>query len=170
VDGHQSWGRRLNDDEAAFSAALIAASEAALRVILSLGIAPGDAEDVLQDASIRAWRHREQRRGDFRPWFVSIAYHEARRPRRRWLTFPSFWSARTQSTENEEQIHDVLRLLPSLPMRQRLVLSLRCDAELSTREAADIMGISEPAAKQLLARARESLRRALDRSRAEAAS
>jgi RNA polymerase sigma-70 factor, ECF subfamily len=160
----------LNDDEAAFSAALIAASEAALRVILSLGIAPGEADDVLQDASIRAWRHREQLRGDFRPWFVSIAYREARRPRRRWLTIPTFWSARAQATESGDQMHEVLSLLPSLPMRQRLVLSLRCDAELSTKEAADIMGISEPAAKQLLARARDSLRRALDRSGAEAAS
>ncbi len=160
----------MNDDEAAFSAALIAASEAALRVILSLGIAPSEADDVLQDASMRAWRHREQRRGDFRPWFMSIAYREARRPRRRWLTIPTFWSARARATESEERMHEVLRLLPSLPMRQRLVLSLRCDAELSTKEVAEIMGISEPAAKQLLARARESLRRALDRSRAEAAS
>lgn len=170
VDGDPTLRWRLNNDEAAFSAALVAASEVALRVVLSLGLPPSEAADVLQEASIRAWRHREQRRGDFRPWFVSIACREARRPRRRWLTMPAFWSAGAQAPEHEDQLDEVLRLLPSLPKRQRLVLSLRCDAELSTKEVANVMGISEPAAKQLLARARDSLRRALDRSSAEAAS
>ena len=160
----------MNDDEAAFTAALVDASESALRAILSLGLAPSEAADVLQDASIRAWRHREQRRGDFQPWFLSIAYREARRPRRRWLTMPAFWAARAVEPDTEQQLDEVLTVLPKLPRRQRLVLSLQCESGLSTKEVADIMGISEPAAKQLLARARESLRRALDRSRAEAAS
>lgn len=51
-----------------------------LRVVLSLALSPSEAADVLQEASLRAWRHRDQRRGEFRPWFLSIAYREARRP------------------------------------------------------------------------------------------
>lgn len=160
----------MNSDETAFSAALIDASEGALRAIRSLGLTPADAADVLQEASIRAWRHRDQRRGDFRPWFISIAYHEARRPRRRWLTMPAFWSARTEAPETHEPLDAVLQTFPSLPKRQRFVLSLRCEVGLSTREAAVVMGISEPAAKQLLARARESLRRGLETSAPGAAS
>ncbi|MFZ0919192.1 MAG: sigma-70 family RNA polymerase sigma factor [Candidatus Dormiibacterota bacterium] len=160
----------MNDDEAAFSAALVDASEAALRAILSLGLAPSEAADVLQEASIRAWRHREQRRGDFRPWFLSIAYREARRPRRRWLTLPAFWVARGVEPDTDQQLDEVLAALRKLPRRQRLVLSLRSESGLSTKEVAQAMGISEPAAKQLLARARNSLRRALSGSTTEAAS
>lgn len=160
----------MNSDDRAFSAALVDASEAALRVIRSLGLTPSDAADVLQEASIRAWRHRDQRRGEFRPWFISIAYHEARRPRRRWLTMPAFWKARTEAAETDEQLDVVLKALPSLPTRQRLVLSLRCEVGLSTRQTAVVMGISEPAAKQLLARARKSLRRGLETSQHEVAS
>src|ERR1017187_5658995 len=51
------------------SRALVDAFEAALKVVRSLGFSPSDVADVLQQASIRAWRHRDQRRGDFRPWF-----------------------------------------------------------------------------------------------------
>jgi RNA polymerase sigma factor (sigma-70 family) len=100
---------------------------------------------------------------------VTIAYHEARRPRRRWLTLPAFWSAAPEDPERSDTLSDVLVHLRALPKRQRLVLSLRCEAGLSTKEAAQVMGISEPAAKQLLARARESLRRSLDASVAETA-
>ena len=139
-------------------------------MIRSLGLTPSDAADVLQEASIRAWRHRDQRRGEFRPWFISIAYHEARRPRRRWLTRPAFWNAPIEAADADEELDAVLKVLPSLPKRQRIVLSLRCDGGLSTREAALVMGISEPAAKQLLARARESLRRGLETYRREVAS
>ena len=50
---------------------------------------------------------------------------------------------------------------PKAARRQRLALSLRYGADLSTAGVAQVMRISEPAAKQLLARARESLRQAL---------
>jgi DNA-directed RNA polymerase specialized sigma24 family protein len=50
-----------------------------------------------------------------------------------------------------------------------VVLALRFEAGFSTKEVAQVMAISEPAAKQLLARARESLRKALDASAIEVA-
>ena len=77
---------------------------------------------------------------------------------------PAFWNARTDAPETDEQLDAVINALPSLPKRQRLVLSLRCEVGLSTLETAVVMGISESAAKQLLARARESLRRGIETS------
>jgi RNA polymerase sigma factor (sigma-70 family) len=159
----------LDDEEAAFSAQLIGASEPALRAIRSLGFPPNEVADVLQDASIRAWRHRDQRHGAFRPWFVAIAYREARRPRRRWLTIPIFWSDARTEQDADERLGDVIAQLRKLPKRQQLVLSLRCEAGFSTMEVAEVMSISEPAAKQLLARARQSLRKALDAAIVEVA-
>jgi RNA polymerase sigma-70 factor, ECF subfamily len=164
--GPQTRERRqpLEQDEAAFSAALIAASEAALRVVRSVGLSATDAADVLQEPSSRAWRHRDQRRGDFRAWFVTIAYREARRPHRRWPTTPSFWKATAEDPADDSLSDVMVASLESVPKRQRTALSLRYDAGLSTKEVAQAMSISEPAAKQLLARARESLRLALARA------
>ncbi len=159
----------MDQDEAAFSADLIAASEAAVRVVRSLGLPPHEIADVLQEASIRAWRHRDQRRGEFRPWFVAIAYREARRPRRRWLTLPTFWSVASADPDPSDRLGEVLAKLPTLPKRQQVVLALRFEAGFSTREVAEVMAISEPAAKQLLTRARGSLRKALDASAIEVA-
>jgi DNA-directed RNA polymerase specialized sigma24 family protein len=75
-------------DEEVFAQALLAAVRPALRALRAIGLSEDDAADVLQDASIRAWRHRSQRRGEFVAWFIAIAYHEARRPRRRWPRCP----------------------------------------------------------------------------------
>ncbi len=159
----------MDQDEATFSADLIDASEAAVRIVRSLGLPPHDVADVLQEAALRAWRHRDQRRGEFRPWFVAIAYREARRPRRRWLTIPTPWSAAPADPEPSDRLAEVVATLPTLPKRQQVVLALRFEAGFSTKEVAQVMAISEPAAKQLLARARESLRKALDASAIEVA-
>ena len=153
--------------EASFAAELLAASEAAYRIIRSVGLAPSDAADALQDASIRAWRHRDDCRGEFRPWFLAIAYREAKRPRRRWLTLPAFWTVHAEAAPPDEHSAEVLTALRTLPRRQRVALTLRYDADMSTAAVGIVMGISEPAAKQLLARARESLRTALAESATE---
>ncbi len=147
-------------DEEVFAQALLAAVRPALRALRAIGLSEDDAADVLQDASIRAWRHRSQRRGEFVAWFIAIAYHEARRPRRRWPAVPVFWQARN-SPHQEGRNDDLDRALARLPRRQRTAISLRYGSDLTILDVASTLGISEPAAKQLLARARESLRRTL---------
>lgn len=148
-------------DEAAFAKALLDAVRPALRALRAMGLSEDDAADVLQDASIRAWRHRSQRRGDFAAWFVAIAYHEARRPHRRWPAIPVFWQGRSQSTDRLERNDDLDRALARLPRRQRTAISLRYGSDLAVVDVARTLGISEPAARQLLARARKSLRRTM---------
>jgi len=148
-------------DEAAFTADLLEAMEAAFRVVRALGLSPEETADVLQDASIRAWRHRGKRRGAFRPWFLTIAYREARRPRRRWLTVPAFWVAGDDAGAASASLERVAGALRELPRRQRAAISLRYDGDLTISGVARVMRISEPAAKQLLARARDTLRRML---------
>jgi RNA polymerase sigma-70 factor, ECF subfamily len=132
-----------------------------------MGLAPDDIADVLQDASIRAWRHQAKRRGEFVPWFVAIAYHEARRPRRRWPTIPTFWRGSETSDAPHGSRDDLDDALARLPRRQRHALSLRYGSDLSVADVARVLRISEPAAKQLLARARASLRRTLMSVRGE---
>ncbi len=148
-------------DEAAFEKALLAALRPAFRSLRAIGLSEEDAADVLQDASIRAWRHRSQRQGDFAAWFIAIAYHEARRPHRRWPAIPVLWQGARSSSEQEWRNDDLDRALARLPTRQRTAISLRYGSDLTILDVARTLRISEPAAKQLLARARESLRRTL---------
>lgn len=154
---------RPNEAEAVFALDLLAASHAAFRLLRSLGLAPADAADALQEASIRAWRNRSSRRGAFAPWFLTIAYREAKRPRRRWLTVPTFWTPSSEGNAPRRVSGELTASLQALPRRQRVALSLRYDADLSTAGIAEVMGTSEAAAKQLLARARDALRRSLTR-------
>jgi RNA polymerase sigma-70 factor, ECF subfamily len=51
--------------------------------------------------------------------------------------------------------------LARLPRRQRVAISLRYVGDLAVADVARALGIRESAAKQLLARGRESLRRAM---------
>jgi len=158
------------EDEAAFATSLLGATAAAFRLVRSLGLTPADASDAIQEASIRAWRHRADCRGDFRAWFLTIAYREARRPGRQWLTLPRFWSARSEKNAPRAFSPELRACLHTLPQRQRVALSLRYEADLTTAGIAAVLGISEAAAKQLLARARDSLRRSLSAAVDEAAS
>jgi len=158
------------DGEDAFADALLSAIRPAFRALRAMGLGPDDVADVLQDASIRAWRHRATRRGEFVPWFVAIAYHEARRPRRRWTTMPTFWRGSEGSDAPQGSRDDLDDALARLPRRQRQALSLRYGSDLSVADVSSVLRISEPAAKQLLARARASLRRTLVSVRGEVSS
>jgi RNA polymerase sigma-70 factor (ECF subfamily) len=148
-------------DERVFAESLLAAVQPAFRALRAMGLSEEDAADVLQDASIRAWRHRSQRRGAFVTWFITIACREARRPHRRWTAIPVFWQGARSSPEEPGRNDDLDRALARLPRRQRTAISLRYGSDLTILDVAGALGISEPAAKQLLARARESLRRSL---------
>lgn len=149
------------DDEDAFAEDLLAAMRPAYRALRAMGLSEDEVADVLQDASIRSWRHRAQRHGAFTPWFIAIAYHEARRPHRRWLVVPAFWQASSSSRDVADRSDELDRALTRLPRRQRAAVSLRYGSDLTNLDVASALGISEPAARQLLARARELLRRTL---------
>jgi RNA polymerase sigma factor (sigma-70 family) len=156
-----------SDDEDAFADALLSATRPAFRALRAMGLPPDEVADVLQDASIRAWRHRAKRRGDFVPWFVAIAYHEARRPLRRLPTIPAFWRGGEASEPQHGSRDDLDDALARLPRRQRQAVSLRYGSDLAVADVARVLRISEPAAKQLLSRARASLRRNLSSLRNE---
>lgn len=147
--------------EEAFAEALLGIVRPAFRALRAMGLSEDDAADVLQDASMRAWRHRSKRHGEFAPWFMAIVYREARRPRRLWPAMPVRWQGAAASTDQAGRNDDLDGALARLPRRQRTAISLRYGSDLKIVDVATTLGISEPAAKQLLARARESLRRML---------
>ena len=138
----------------------------------------GEAEDVLQEAYVRAFTHLDQfaGRAAFGTWLTRIAVHEAlARARRRGLfqrlgdegadgdDMRAFRSA--ADVEKQVADHELGRLLETaitaLPDPFRAVFVLREVEEMSTAETAAVLDIREETVKTRLHRARALLRRAL---------
>lgn len=119
------------------------------------------ARDVVQEAALRAWRYRSSRTGDFRPWFLAIVYRLCRGPMPGWLPLPRAWDRAAPDPIESSLDPELLAALRTLVPRQRAALWLRYCDDLATADVARILRCSDAAAKQLLLRARDSLRERL---------
>ena len=149
------------DEAALLEADLVATGRSALKLALSLGRTAEEAADVVQEAALRAWRYRKSRRGDWKPWFLTIVYRTARRRGWRWLTLPAVWTPDGEWPADSSTEPDLAQALRRLPPRQRTALWLRYGEDMTVRDVAEVIGIRETAAKQLLSRGRSALRRML---------
>lgn len=149
----------------------------AVRAVLG---SDGEAEDVMQEAYVRAYQHLDQYAGRARfiTWLTRIALYEAfaRRRREQRLTpieshseeEPDIMSRLASADPTpEHQAHDrELQVLleaavDALPERYRLVFVLREVEELDTAETAGCLDITEETVKTRLHRARALLRKEL---------
>ena len=146
------------------------------RVARSILRDDAEAEDVMQDAYVRAYEHLEQfaRRAPFSTWLTRIAVHEAlARVRQRSRTRPIEGSEQEgefvmnlpepsfdpeQRASTAELGHLLEEALLSVPEQFRTVIMLRDVEELSTAETADALEISEENVKIRLHRGRALLR------------
>ena len=144
---------------------------------VSRGILTDDAEaeDVVQDAWVRAYRELAGFRGEarFSTWLTRIACHEAlarARKRRRLVSIdgggPPEPPTEDRSPERElenRELQAVLRdAVEVLPDPLRAVFCLRDIEGLSTEETADALGLTIENVRVRLHRARRSLRQSLD--------
>jgi RNA polymerase sigma-70 factor (ECF subfamily) len=151
----------IADQAYQFEAAFREASRSAFLLARQLGRGPEEARDVVQEAALRAWRYRAGRTGEFRPWFLTIVYRLCHRPMLDWLPLPAGWDRRLTAPMESSVDPDLMAALLALPARQRAALWLRYCEDLAIIDVARIMRLSESAAKQLLFRGREALRRKL---------
>jgi RNA polymerase sigma-70 factor (ECF subfamily) len=127
-----------------------------------LGRSTEEASDIVQEAAMRAWRYRATRTGDFKPWFLTIVYRQARRHRLlEWLPLPDGWDGPAPPPVSSSLDPDLLTALRRLPGRQRTALWLHYCDDLAVVDVARILGCTEAAAKQLLLRGRTELRKRL---------
>lgn len=137
-----------------------------------------EAEDVMQEAYVRAFRELASFRGEarFATWLTRIACHEALarvRKRRRLVPItggesgeppepPSSASSPERELENRE-LHAVLRkAVEVLPDPLRAVFCLREVEGLSTEQTADALGLTAENVRVRLHRAKRGLRHTLD--------
>jgi len=172
--------RVLEGETALFEVIMRRHNQRLYRVARAIVRDDGEAEDIMQEAYVRAYQHLDQfaGRAKFSTWLTRIAVHEAlaRAHRRR----------RFQELEpHAESKGDAMNLIPanapdpehccsasevgrlleqvveSLPEKYRTVFVLRDVEELSTEEAAQCLEITEENVKTRLHRARALLRRQL---------
>jgi len=150
------------------------------RFLRSILHSDGEAEDVMQEAYVRAYQALEsfEGRATFSTWLLRIALHEAmarnRKSRRFVLADPAeeasmFESDRSEREPNPEEraasseLRAVLvDAIDSLPDSHRTVFVLREVEGLSTAETAATLGLSEENVKVRLHRARGVLRTFVD--------
>ena len=144
-----------------------------------------DAEDVVQDAFLKAYGNLNQfqEQSKFYTWLVRIAVNEAlmklrrRRPERMVSLDEEVkteddsvprevadWSPNPEQMYNQAELRDILtRTIQGLPPGFRTVFVLRDVEGLSTEETAQALELSIPAVKSRLLRARLQLRERLSR-------
>ncbi len=144
-----------------------------------------DAEDVVQEAFLKAYSNLDQFQGQskFYTWLVRIAVNEALMKLRRIKpgrtvsldedvktdedSLPrevADWSPNPEQQYNQAELRDILdRTIQGLPTSFRTVFVLRDVEGLSTEETAEALDLSIPAVKSRLLRARLQLRERLNR-------
>ncbi|HZZ40157.1 MAG TPA: sigma-70 family RNA polymerase sigma factor [Acidobacteriaceae bacterium] len=144
-----------------------------------------DAEDVLQETFMKAYEHLDQFQGNskFYTWIVRIAVNQALMKLRRKKTSKTVsldetidtgedtvvreiaaWDENPEQRFSREELGEILdSAIQGLESPYRSVFVLRDIEELSTEETADALGLSIPAVKSRLLRARLQLREKLTR-------
>jgi RNA polymerase sigma-70 factor (ECF subfamily) len=151
------------------------------RVVLTILRNDAEAEDVMQEAYVRAYQHLNDFAGQakFATWLTKITVHEAlaRLPSRTVDGRAKFISAaslemnllRSETPDPEKQTYDhelklvLERAIASLPDHYRSVFLLRMIEELDVNETAAVLDLGVEAVKTRLHRGRALLRKELER-------
>lgn len=162
-------------DRAAFVRLMDLHGDFALTLAARLTNSAADAEEVAQEAFLRAWRQAPDWRpaagARFRTWLYRVVVNLCLDRRRRQPFVPLDDIAEPEAPDPDgltrmtevEGTHLVLSALSELPDRQRAALALSYFDGLSAARAAETMGVSVTALEALLVRGRRGLREALAR-------
>lgn len=171
-------------DTAAFEELVSRYERKIFRLTMNITRNREDAEDAMQDAFLKSYTHLKDFQEDsrFYTWLVRIAANEAlmrlrkRRPNHFSLDEPiegdedlmprelEDWGPSPEQRFAQTEMHEILSaVIDTLEPDFRVVFVLRDVEELSTEETAHTLGISVPAVKSRLLRARLKLRQKLNR-------
>ena len=161
------------DEEARFPYLLTECSALAVRVAYSVVRNRPDAEDIAQEAFVRAFRRMAtlRDREKFRAWLVRMTWRMAldwRRSARRRDTredtvarsAPQFGNAALDFDESE-RARRLWNAIDQLPDRFRLVVVLAAIEGYGTREVAELLGVPESTVKSRMFEARRRLQEIL---------
>lgn len=184
-DEGERVARAKSGDAQAFSELVLQYERKIYRLAKHITQNDEDAEDVLQETFLKAYEHLNNFQGNskFYTWIVRIAVNESLmklRKRKGDRTVPldepvdtgeemvtreiAVWEDNPEQRYSREEMQQILdQAVESLKPDFRTVFILRDIEELSTEETAETLGISIPAVKSRLLRARLALREKLTR-------
>jgi RNA polymerase sigma-70 factor, ECF subfamily len=148
--------RAAAGDGAAFEALIGPLIEPAYRLALAMLGRPPDARDVVQDATLRAWRHidRVRRRESLRSWYMAIVVNQCRSWRRaRWWTVLTLPEVRGSQDRDDWVDVDLREAVRALSPSDRAAIYLHFYLDLTVEEVATSIGISPAAARSRIYRA-----------------
>src|SRR5438270_5202311 len=185
VDESQLVSRARGGDSAAFNELVNRYERKIYRLAKHITQNDEDAEDVLQETFLKAYEHLGNFQGNskFYTWIVRIAVNESLmklRKRKGDRTVPldepvdtgeemvtrevAVWEDNPEQRYSRDEMQQILdEAVQSLKPDFRTVFILRDIEELSTEDTAETLGISIPAVKSRLLRARLALREKLTR-------
>ena len=172
-------------DSAAFEQLIKQYERQIFRTALHITQNREDAEDITQDVFFKAFQKLNQFQGNskFSTWLVRIAVNESlmrlrKRKTQRTVSMDqdveteegaiprdfAEWRPNPEQNYNQAELAEILRkTIAGLPPGFRTVFTLRDIENLSTEETAEALGLSVPAVKSRLLRARLQLRERLSR-------
>lgn len=165
VAGVGTLGAASSAGEQAFTDLLVPLVQSGYRLACAMLHDSQAAQDVVQDASLTAWRKfgRLEDREHARSWFLGIVANECRNARRKkWvvgvtLGLPSRLSVRS-AEERIVEGEDVRRALARLRHKDRLVVALFFYLDMPLEEVAAVVGDSVGATRARLYRSIQRLR------------
>lgn len=176
MDESELVARVLAGEREAFHVLLQRHSAALLATLVAFLGDREDAREVFQETWLRAYQHLASLRDParVRAWLVSIALNLARARRRRPVEQVLVEQVLEELASplgeegtrfEEEELSALRRHMAALPARQREVLDLRVNHELSHAEIADLLGISAEASRANYYQGLKRLKDALGGSR-----
>ncbi len=173
VDDEQALARRAKQgDQVAFASLVRSHAAVAHRVAYLITRSAADADDALQEGTVKAFYALDRFQDDrlFRPWFTAIVANEARNKarsgaRREALRLRLNCDGPDPGPEEEalagEQREELLRHLDALPDMFREAVALRHVLGLSERETAQALGIRPGTVKSRVSRGLVRLRESM---------
>ena len=168
------WRRAAAGDQAAFGELFERHLRAVWNHCYRLSGSHAQAEDLTASTFLTAWRRRAEVtlvRDSALPWLFAVAGNLVRSEERRALRFlravrrtpepgtaPDHADAVVDRLTSGQRLRDVLAAIAELPKGERQVVQLCLLGELSTADAAEVLGIAQVSVRTQLSRARARLR------------
>ncbi|OQP51360.1 RNA polymerase subunit sigma-70 [Niastella yeongjuensis] len=171
-------------DEGAFKSLVANYQDLVYNTALGIVQNSEDAEDVAQEVFIQVYRSIDQFKGDARlsTWIYRITTTKAldhirsRKRKKRFAFITSLFGPNDElvhepvdfqhpgvALDRKEQAALLFRMIDQLPENQKVAFTLHKTEELSYQEIADVMQLSVSAVESLLFRARQNLRKLLEK-------
>jgi RNA polymerase sigma-70 factor (ECF subfamily) len=163
---HATYRAAIQGDRDAFEMIIRSSSRNLFAIAYGILQNREEAEDVVQDTLVKAWKSRWRVRDPekFPAWISTIARHRARDLARRRRPEPlphDFESEATTQTANADLDAEVQAALSQLPELHRAAVTLRYFEELDYATIEQTLGLSNGAVRGILGRALGVMRRRL---------